>query len=100
MPYVRKDTAGSTSLGHTWPEDGAVVEMPHDEAEELLAIPDGGFSLVDGSSEEPLADDDENPELAEVTPESEDAITEPDSTEDETTAKAPTRRGRKTSAEG
>lgn len=46
MPLIRKDQAGSDSFGHTWDDDGAVVEMPHEEAEALLAIPDGGFTLV------------------------------------------------------
>jgi hypothetical protein len=93
MPYVRKHTAGSSSHGYVWPEDGAVVEMPHEHAEELLVMPDGGFSLADGPSEpEP---DNEDPELTEVIPDPDEPVTEPDPAEDETPAKAPARRGRK-----
>lgn len=66
MPLIRKELAGGDSLGHTWAEDGAVVEMPHEQAEELLAIPDGGFTLVT-----PPAED--GPEFSEVDPDSPDA---------------------------
>jgi hypothetical protein len=87
MPLIRKDTAGNDSRGHTWAEDGAVVEMPHEEAEELLAIPDGGFTLVAPSGDdepvpsvpepEPLPDVPEpNPQFSEVNPD-EDAADEP-----------------------
>lgn len=80
MPLIRKDRAGSDSFGHTWNEDGAVVEMPHEEAEDLLAIPDGGFTLVvpdaDSADPEPLGDaapedepePDGNPEFSEIDP--------------------------------
>lgn len=46
MPFIKKDQAGSDSHGHTWPEDGAVVEVAPEHAQALLAIPDGGFSEV------------------------------------------------------
>lgn len=78
MPLIRKDRAGSDSLGHSWPKDGSVVNMPHEEAEELLAIPDGGFTLAPPDAEDspkPSPDDDTeddpeqpNPEFAEVDP--------------------------------
>jgi hypothetical protein len=86
MPLIRKDRAGNDSLGHTWTEDGAVVDMPHEEAEELLAIPDGGFTLVlpdaesdpepDGADPEPPdggehpvePEPDANPEISEIDP--------------------------------
>ncbi|MFE2832166.1 hypothetical protein ACFXI6_14130 [Streptomyces mirabilis] len=75
MPLIRKDRAGNDSFGHSWPEDGAVVEMPHEEAEELLAIPDGGFTLVlpdADAAPEPdnaAADSPEsNPEFSEIDP--------------------------------
>ena len=45
MPYIRKAQAGS-SADHVWAEDGAVVEVTVEQAVELLAIPDGGFSEV------------------------------------------------------
>ncbi len=43
--YVRKARAGSSAT-HTWPHDGAVVEVPDDLGAELLSIPDGGFTEV------------------------------------------------------
>ncbi len=43
--YVRKVRAGSAA-GHTWPHDGAVVEVPDGLGHELLTIPDGGFAEV------------------------------------------------------
>ncbi|KAB7850127.1 hypothetical protein [Streptomyces mobaraensis] len=47
MPLIRKAQAGSDSYGHTWPEDGAVVEVDDPEqVAALLTIPDGGFSEV------------------------------------------------------
>jgi hypothetical protein len=72
MPLIRKDRAGNDSLGHSWPEDGAVVDMPHEEAEALLAIPDGGFTLVVPPDEEAGPEDPDsevNPEFSEVDPE-------------------------------
>lgn len=96
MPYVRKNTAGSSSHGYEWPADGAVVEMPHEHAEELLVITDGGFSLTDGPTDpEP---DDEDPMLTEVLPEPDEPVTEP--APDETLAKAPVRRGGRKPVEG
>jgi hypothetical protein len=95
MPRIRKEAAGNDSRGHTWPQDGAVVEMPHEEAEELLAIPDGGFTLVPAADEEapPQAPEPEppadgapegNPEFSEVNPD-EDSV-------DESEAKAPAKK--------
>ncbi|MGW2520443.1 hypothetical protein ACWC09_26210 [Streptomyces sp. NPDC001617] len=75
MPLIRKDQAGSDSFGHTWDDDGAVVEMPHEEAEELLAIPDGGFTLVvpdaagdDEPESKPEGEPGGNPEFSEIDP--------------------------------
>lgn len=48
---VKKAKAGSDSFGHVWDKDGAVVTMPHEEAASLLAIPDGGFTLVNDSAD-------------------------------------------------
>lgn len=47
MVLVRKKRAGSSSHGHTWPHDGAVVDVPEHDARELVAIPDGGFAVVE-----------------------------------------------------
>lgn len=109
MPLIRKDRAGNDSLGHTWDKDDAVVDMPHEEAEELLAIPDGGFTLVlPDSDDEPKPDvpdpetpaDDEpsvepqpdaNPEISEIDPDA--PADEPD---DKPAAKKPA--ARKTAA--
>jgi len=54
---VRKTQAGADSFGNTWPEDGAVVPVPYDQAVILLAIPDGGFSVVDTPAEAAPAED-------------------------------------------
>ncbi|MCW2901277.1 MAG: hypothetical protein JWO67_3542 [Streptosporangiaceae bacterium] len=44
MPHIRKALAGNDSFGNEWPEDGAVVEVPENQADALMLIPDGGFS--------------------------------------------------------
>jgi hypothetical protein len=54
---VRKTQAGADSFGNTWPEDGAVVLVPYDQAVILLAIPDGGFTVVDTPAEAAPAED-------------------------------------------
>lgn len=66
MLHVSKTCAGSSSLGFTWDADGAVVEVPDEVAAELVAIPDGGFTIVDA----PAA-------AAEVAPPDSQAVTEP-----------------------
>lgn len=43
---LRKEQAGSDSFGHVWETDGAVVEVPEEEARQLLRIADAGFSEV------------------------------------------------------
>lgn len=72
MLHVRKALAGSDSFGHVWPEPGSVVEMPGWQARELLAIKDGGFTLVE---------DEPKPagpaKVTEPAPEPENAVTEP-----------------------
>lgn len=47
MAQVTSETA-SSFRGYVWPHAGAVVEMPDDEAAELLAIagPDGGYAVL------------------------------------------------------
>lgn len=65
---LRKRLAGSDSYGHVWPEDGAVIEVDYDHAMDLLAIPDGGFSVAD------------QPEDTVSEPESE--VSEPDGADD------------------
>lgn len=46
MPHIRKTRAGNDSFGNSWPHDGAVVEVPPEQAAALLAIRDGQFSEV------------------------------------------------------
>jgi hypothetical protein len=47
MVNVRKSHAGSDSAGHTWPTDGAVIEVPVEHALVLIRIPDGGFAIIE-----------------------------------------------------
>lgn len=70
MVLIRKSKAGADSFGNEWSEDGAVVDVDQDEARQLLAIADGGFSV---------ADPDPEPELEAVVPEPPNAA--PDSPE-------------------
>ncbi|MFF4644985.1 hypothetical protein [Streptomyces sp. NPDC001389] len=68
MALIRKNAAGSDSYGHTWPEDGAVVEIEDgDQIAALMAIPDGGFTEVirGGEAPEPEGDGDGQPPTAE-----------------------------------
>lgn len=50
--YVRKARAGVDSAGHDWAEDGAVVPVPYQHALVLVAISDGGFTIVEALSED------------------------------------------------
>lgn len=72
MPHIRKAQAGSDSFGNVWDRDGAVVEVPHEQAEQLLVIDDGQFTLADEPAETPVpdpADDvDKGDEFSEVDP--------------------------------
>jgi hypothetical protein len=43
---LRKAKAGSDSFGNTWETDGAVIEVPDEQAALLLRIKDGAFSEV------------------------------------------------------
>lgn len=60
---IRKAQAGSDSLGHTWSEDGAVVLVSPEDAQDLLAIKDGGFSVDDDHWDKPEAVEAEVPEV-------------------------------------
>ncbi|MBS2531558.1 hypothetical protein KGQ20_02105 [Catenulispora sp. NF23] len=51
MVNVRKAHAGADSAGHTWPSDGAVIEVPVEHALMLARIPDGGFVIVEGADD-------------------------------------------------
>jgi hypothetical protein len=52
---IRKAQSGSVSGGYEWPEDGSVIPVPYDLAMRLVAIQDGGFSVVDEPEPEPSA---------------------------------------------
>lgn len=72
MPTVplRKAKAGADSFGHTWPEDGAVVEVDYEQALTLMAIPDGGFTVAEAEPEAAaVAEPGTLPDLSEVAPE-------------------------------
>jgi hypothetical protein len=74
MPTVplRKASAGADSFGHTWPEDGSVVEVDYDQAMTLLAIPDAGFTVAEAQPEAAeVSEPDTLPDLSEVAPEPE-----------------------------
>jgi hypothetical protein len=47
--WLRKNQAGSAP-GHTWDEDGAVVEVDDGLGEELLALTGAGFSRAEASA--------------------------------------------------
>lgn len=49
MVNVRKSHAGTDSAGHTWPTDGAVIEVPVEHALMLVRIPDGGFAVIESA---------------------------------------------------
>ena len=74
MAEVTSDTP-SSFRGYQWPHAGAVVEMPDDEAAELLGIagPAGGYSVVPAkkaAARKPVAEPAPNAgEFSEVAPE-------------------------------
>lgn len=87
MPDVplRKRLAGSDSYGNVWPKDGSVVEVPYGQAMDLLAIPDGGFSVADTAATDAgpapdgpaaVTEPDPEPAMDEVAPEPEQPVAE------------------------
>lgn len=82
---VRKALAGSDSFGHSWPKDGAVIDVDYNEAMALLAIPDGGFSVADQPGDKPEPEpsaevsepDPAQGELSEIDPKPDDATDKP-----------------------
>jgi predicted NAD/FAD-binding protein len=46
MKRLRRECAGVDSFGNVWPTDGAVIDVPDDQAIELLRIPDSGITEV------------------------------------------------------
>lgn len=43
---LRKNKAGADSFGNVWETDGAVIDVPREQAVILLRITDGAFSEV------------------------------------------------------
>lgn len=77
---IRKERAGSCSLGYTWPEDGSVVEVAYEDAVQLLALHDGGFSVATPPAQpvEPVDGGDQTPvPPAPVVPEPETPVIDP-----------------------
>lgn len=60
MVHIRKARAGNDSFGNSWLEDGAVVEVPVDQAAVLMAIPDGGFSEAPAPKKDSGGQDDDD----------------------------------------
>lgn len=65
MVNVRKSHAGTDSAGHSWPSDGAVIEVPVEHALVLVRIPDGGFVIIENSDNSQGTESAENPEQPE-----------------------------------
>jgi len=69
--YLRKAQAGSVP-GHQWTYDGEVIEVDDDLAQDLLAIPTGGFSEAEPPKAEPVdPEPEEEPETPQELPEGE-----------------------------
>lgn len=59
MVHIRKARAGNDSFGNSWDEDGAVVDVPVEQAAVLMAIPDGGFSEAPAPKKQVKQEDDD-----------------------------------------
>lgn len=71
---IRKRLAGADSFGNIWPEDGAVVAVPYEQALVLLAVPDGGFSEShEAAPASGITEPDADSDLSEVDPADENA---------------------------
>lgn len=98
MVHIRKARAGNDSFGNSWDEDGAVVDVPVEQAAVLMAIPDGGFSEAPAPKKTKQQDGDAGAE--------DDSGAEGDGGEDDgektpvdEAPKQPVRRGRKPKAD-
>lgn len=85
MVHIRKARAGNDSFGNEWSEDGAVVDVPVEQAAALMAIPDGGFS--EAPAPKTLKQDDSGDSVGD------------DNTEVDEAPKPPARRSRKPKAD-
>ncbi len=79
---LRKACGGATLTSpdgqqYHWAEDGDVVQVPHDFAVTLLAIPGAGYSVADGEAKAESVAEDEPAEVTEPAPKAEAAVTEP-----------------------
>lgn len=55
---IRKARAGNAP-GHTWPEDGHILEVEDLFGEELLRIPNGGFTIAEQPEPETFEPDED-----------------------------------------
>lgn len=80
---LRKIGGGADSYGHVWKTDRSVVEVTDEQAADLLAIADAGFTVVQAADDEAgetggeTGADGERTELTEPAPEDPQALTEP-----------------------
>jgi hypothetical protein len=88
---LRKAGGGADSFGHTWRTGKSVVEVDDDQAAELLAIADAGFTVVDDAVDttedddpphDPPSDDPDGPDPEQTDPDAGDdpetkQVTEP-----------------------
>lgn len=86
--HIRKARAGSVP-GHTWTRDAEVLEVDDYLAEQLLLIPNGGFSIAEAPepAPEPVQEFDETFERGEPV----DIMDEPEEPEAEEPKKGPGR---------
>jgi hypothetical protein len=73
MVNVRKSHAGTDSAGHTWPTNGAVIEVPVEHALVLVRIPDGGFTIIENTGTPESTGSSQNSEAIETSTPSETA---------------------------
>lgn len=66
--YLRKDRAGNAP-GYEWPHDGAVIEVDDELAQQLLAMPDGGFHVAEAPTVETKTVETKEEPKGEVEPE-------------------------------
>ena len=86
--YLRKAQAGGAP-GHTWEEDGQVIEVDDELAASLLAIPNGGFSEAAPPVTPEPEPEPEEPEEPEPEPEEANEAEEEQDGEAEATEEAP-----------
>ena len=75
--YLRKRGGGADSYGHVWRTDKSVVAVSDEQAADLLAIADAGFTVVEDPD---FAEDarEDGSAVTEVDPDPADVVTEPE----------------------